>query len=98
MSRYLNEGAVWSAIKRIPHITVQTRQAILEALRKVPTADVKEVKHGQWIEDDDTLARCSACGWYTDYDYDYVTNNGLGNNDFLFCGHCGARMDGGNEE
>ena len=29
MSRYLNEGAVWSAVKRIPHITMQTRQAIL---------------------------------------------------------------------
>ena len=26
MSRYLNEGAVWSAVKRIPHITVQTRE------------------------------------------------------------------------
>ena len=43
MSRYLNEGAVWSAVKRIPHITMQTRQAILEALRKVPSADVAEV-------------------------------------------------------
>ena len=43
MSRYLNEGAVWSAIKRIPHITIQTRQAILEALRKVPSAHVAEV-------------------------------------------------------
>lgn len=43
MSRYLNEGAVWSAVKRIPHITLQTRQAILEALRKVPSAHVAEV-------------------------------------------------------
>lgn len=60
MSRYLNEGAVRSAVKRIPHITIQTRQAILEALRKVPTADVKEVKHGQWIEDKkDSSSRCS---------------------------------------
>ena len=52
MSRYLNEGAVWSAVKRIPHITVQTRQAILEALRKVPTADVVEV------------VRCKDCRHY----------------------------------
>lgn len=52
MSRYLNEGAVWSAIKRIPHITIQTRQAILEALRKVPTADVVEV------------VRCKDCRHY----------------------------------
>ena len=55
MSRYLNEGAVWSAVKRIPHITVQTRQAILEALRKVPTADVVEV------------VRCKDCPWFIPY-------------------------------
>lgn len=24
----------------------------------------------------------------------YVTNNGLGNDDFIYCSHCGARMDG----
>ena len=52
MSRYLNEGAVWSAVKRIPHITMQTRQAILEALRKVPSADVVEV------------VRCKDCFFY----------------------------------
>lgn len=55
MSRYLNEGAVWSAIKRIPHITIQTRQVILEALRKVPTADVVEV------------VRCKDCPYFRPY-------------------------------
>ena len=68
-------------------------------INEQPLADVKEVKHGKWIEDKkDSSSRCSICGWYTDYDYDYVTNNGLGNDDFLFCGHCGARMDGGVKE
>ena len=72
---------------------------LVDTFAEVPTADVKEVKHGKWIEDKkDSSSRCSICGWYTDYDYDYVTNNGLGNEDFLFCGHCGARMDGGVKE
>lgn len=55
----------------------------------------KKIKHGKWIEDNDGGCHCSVCKWYTDYDYDYVTNNGLGNDDFLFCGHCGAKMEKG---
>lgn len=96
MSRYLNEGAVWSAVKRIPHITVQTRQAILEALRKVPTADVKEVKHGQWntvldesilehYNNDVDIFACSICGIKS-------------KRPTIFCPSCGARMDGGVKE
>ena len=60
------------------------------------TADVAEVKRGEWTKDDSDGCYCPICGWYTDYDYDYVTNNGLGNDDFIYCSHCGARMDGGN--
>lgn len=56
MSRYVNEGAVWSAVKRIPHITIQTRQAILEALRKVPTDKVVEV------------VRCKDCQYFRPYE------------------------------
>ena len=67
-------------------------------IKQVPTADVAEVKHGEWTKDDSDGCFCSFCGWYTDYDYDYVTNNGLGNDDFIYCSHCGARMDGGTND
>ena len=87
MSRYLNEGAVWSAVKRIPHITMQTRQAILEALRKVPSADVAEV------------VRCKDCKHYKPYvkpveDFDgecIVRECETDENEF--CSY-GERMDG----
>lgn len=69
--------------------------ALKYAIERVPAADVVEVKHGEWTKDDSDGCFCSFCGWYTDYDYDYVTNNGLGNDDFIYCSHCGARMDGG---
>lgn len=59
--------------------------------------NVAEVKHGEWTKDDSGGCCCPICGWYTDYDYDYVTNNGLGNDDFIYCSHCGARMDGERE-
>ncbi len=64
-----------------------------------PAADVQKIKHGEWTKDDSGGCYCSACGWYADYDYDYVTyvtNNGLGNGDFNYCPHCVAKMDGGN--
>lgn len=70
--------------------------AAVKILMNAPAADVQEVKHGEWIKDDSDGCYCSACEWYADYDYDYVTNNGLGNDDFIYCSHCGAKMDGGN--
>lgn len=68
-------------------------------LRNYSTVDVQEIKYGEWTKDDSGGCYCSACGWYADYDYDYVTyvtNNGLGNGDFNYCPNCGAKMDGGN--
>lgn len=60
-------------------------------IRSAPAADVQEVKHGKWIKDDSDGCYCSVCKWYADFDYDYVTNNGLGNDDFNYCSHCGAK-------
>lgn len=65
-------------------------------VKSAPAVDVQEIKHGEWTKDDSDGCYCSVCKWYADYDYDYVTNNGLGNNDFNYCPHCGAKMDGGN--
>lgn len=68
-------------------------------IKSAPAVDVQKIKHGEWTKDDSGSCYCSACGWYADYDYDYVTyvtNNGLGNGDFNYCPHCGAKMDGGN--
>lgn len=70
--------------------------AAVKILKEAPVADVQEIKHGEWMKDDSDGCYCSVCKWYADYDYDYVTNNGLGNDDFDYCPHCGAKMDGGN--
>ena len=104
MSRYIDADKLYELIRtndyRLSTIngsidygmfTIGIKQAIDE----IPTADVAEVKRGEWTKDDSDGCFCSFCGWYTDYDYDYVTNNGLGNDDFIYCSHCGARMDGG---
>lgn len=61
---------------------------LVDIFTEVPTADVKEVKHGEWITDKDGYVTCSECGEEHTWD------------DFRppFCDMCGARMDGGNEE
>lgn len=61
---------------------------IKEAIDKAPTADVKEVKHGEWITDKDGFVICSECGEEHTWD------------DFRppYCDMCGARMDGGIKE
>ena len=47
-----------------------------------PTIEAEPVRHGRWIKQENGLNICSACG---------VTKV----SHFPFCGHCGARMDGG---
>ena len=102
MPEYIDREEVMKIAKNGYHSDFGRSMADLTSLREVledtPTADVAEVKHGEWTKDDSDGCFCSFCGWYTDYDYDYVTNNGLGNDDFIYCSHCGARMDGGTND
>lgn len=77
-------------------------EAVLcEDIRKIPTADVAEVKHGKWVldstrtrEDGDTYDYCcSLCGGE-------AHAGEYGNNDVLadFCHHCGADMRSSEEK
>ena len=47
-----------------------------------PTADVVEVKHGEWEG-----LECNLCGHFATYA-----------NDYNYCPECGAKMDGGKAE
>ena len=58
-----------------------------------PTADVVEVKHGEWIEKEeiygDVYYTCSNCN------NDWTTIDGTPQENFMnFCPNCGAKMDG----
>ncbi len=48
-------------------------------VKDIPTADVEEVRHGEWCG-----TVCSACG--------ASVSNGF---DYDYCPMCGAKMDGG---
>lgn len=59
--------------------------AVMEAIDKQPTADVQEVKHGEWKNQEPGYRvadfMCSVCHSESDKLFDY-------------CPDCGARMDG----
>ena len=60
----------------------------------VPAADVAPVRHGYWIEQcEESLYSCSACGT------EWITIEGTPKeNGMDFCPHCGAKMDGKENE
>jgi DNA-directed RNA polymerase subunit RPC12/RpoP len=62
-------------------------------VENAPTAEVTEVKHGEWIEFEDnildTLYQCSVCK------EEFVLIEGTpSENLWKYCPNCGARMDG----
>lgn len=67
--------------------------AFCYVLDYVPTADVEEVRHGAWLKTGDrkldiiyACHKCSECGHV------------FGGDTTKYCGHCGAKMDGKQEE
>ena len=56
------------------------RDAVIDIVCEYPTADVVEVRHGEWVGMWDY--KCSVCNEYSEYRTDY-------------CPNCGAKMDGG---
>ena len=59
---------------------------IRDFIRKIPTADVQEVRHGKWVIKGLT-PYCSVCHRPSEYECDGVHSKPL------FCPHCGAKMD-----
>ena len=68
---------------------------IIYRLNTEPTADVVEVKHGQWLDTDNfsfhktPIYQCSVCKREVTDNYICLHK---------YCLHCGAKMDGGKAE
>ena len=61
------------------------RQVDLDAIDAAPTIEAEPVRHGRWIYNGyDEYPTCSYCNQSDTYAEDY-------------CGNCGARMDGGDD-
>ena len=69
----------------------RTTRALLKALAAIPTVDVVERKHGEWIEYNYPGAECVYCSKCKE-EY-YPDDLLLGRNDYPnFCPNCGADM------
>lgn len=65
-------------------------KAIRKAIEEAPTADVVEVKRGEWLPiEDDVIFKCSLCDCEVSTSWDYEEDDM-----FSYCPCCGARMDG----
>lgn len=70
-----------------------TKNIAINEIKNLPTADVVEVKHGEWIEKEevygDVYYTCSNCN------NDWTTIDGTPQDNFMdYCPNCGAKMDG----
>ena len=72
------------------YFTMGLRCAYRDAQR-FPTADVVEVRHGKWIENF-CYNICSVCEKYV-----HAWNDDGDLQEFAYCPHCGAKMDGDTE-
>lgn len=76
-------------------------KAVESVFRDMPAADVAEVGHGQWVLHHTAAGKpyteCSNC--CTDFKFrtDKGTLAKLDMRSMLYCPHCGARMDGGDD-
>jgi hypothetical protein len=64
----------------------------LQSISDVPAADVAPVRHAEWVvcgDGDNVPWMCSHCGKTTAHKYKVIYGK--------YCPHCGAKMDGGNE-
>lgn len=75
-----------------PPCTLLTPEEFAEYLYELPTADVAPVVHAEWVvcgDGDNVPWMCSHCGKTTAHKYKVIYGK--------YCPHCGAKMDGGNE-
>ena len=92
VKEFIEREAVIEAIMSEPP-DAHYPQWYVDKIKSIPTADVVEVRHGQWIQphwkNSNYCCNCSECGreaMHADYQWD---KNGI----YPLCPNCGAIMD-----
>ena len=85
MNKYINQDRAVKILKRtLDHCSNDDMAFALnwaiETLKRIPAADVKEVRHGVWLENGANY-KCSQCGNTESYYSD------------SYCRVCGAKME-----
>lgn len=88
MAEYIGRDA---AIKAAKHAWAKGLEPS-QYIEILPVADVAPVRHAEWVvcgDGDNVPWMCSHCGKTTAHKYKVIYGK--------YCPHCGAKMDGGNE-
>ena len=91
MAEYIErEAAIEAIMSDPPDAHYQSWYA--EKINEIPAAEVAQVRHGRWIEQEKytfgVLYDCSICD-------NRILDNG---HSWNYCPNCGCRMDGGDDE
>ena len=97
--RDIGEAVRFTVRDGTPSAEIRGANKIIDRIYSAPTADVVEVKHGEWLQTKEPLGykdvdciECSACrdSWIIDEDFDFEFHKQYWN----YCPNCGAKMDG----
>lgn len=94
----ISESVVFTVRDSATSPELRGARKIVDRIKNAPTADVVEVKRGEWLQTKEPLGyrgvdcvECSAChdSWVLDEDFDFETVNVF----WSFCPNCGAKME-----
>ena len=113
MSEYIERESLISNLKDLPEQERIEYMGIYDCIKSQHTADVVEIRHGKWLEDEyDETMYCSKCKeealyestFELQFDYDWEENlvpcGYEEHRTYIrtkYCPHCGAKMDGDTE-
>lgn len=84
MSRYVDADKLAEAVSEQKLVSEHPLiKWVLIMIEHTPTANVQEVRYGEWIPNDYEFYHCSECGYEQDSP-EYITP---------YCPNCGAKMD-----
>ena len=90
---WADEGGYYGGMQQ-PRVALLEPEDVINAIKNIPSADVAEVRHGKWIEQEDgfgdTYYDCSCCG-----EPFCLIEGTPTDNMYNFCPNCGADMRGG---
>ena len=100
MAEYYEAETLLEFVKQnTPHIDGETTMKCVErAIRNAPTADVVEVKHGEWIVAEECKTPLSHGYIRTEKTYICPFCHYHFRKKMKHCGECGAKMDGGKND
>lgn len=98
MARYIDTDALEMELCREtfqPSKYCYPCREVLDAVNRIPSADVREVKRGKWKDEErgnDHYVICSECG--DEYIENDLRLDSWVKQYFKFCPNCGAEMEG----